>query len=322
MDLSIIIPIKDERDNLRPLHERLRRALEPLGLAYEVIVVDDGSVDGSFEVMQDLATADGRFKVVRLRRHFGQTAALQAGIDWSSGDVLVTMDGDLQNDPGDIPNLLDKLAEGYDAVLGQRANRQDHLFIRKIPSFLGNWLIRKVTGVQIKDMGCTLRALRRDLAEALPLYGELHRFVPVLAQQYGGRLVQVPVRHYPRVAGKTKYNLTRTVRVILDLITVKFLHSYLTRPMHVMGIPGLLAMALGGVSLLATIWIKWHSGIFMTGNPLLLLSALLELIGIQFISMGLLGEVLTRTYFESQGKTAYSVRTTLNLDQPVKRRAA
>jgi glycosyltransferase involved in cell wall biosynthesis len=322
MNLSVVIPIKDERDNLRPLHERLRAALDPLGLSYEVIIVDDGSDDGSFRVLQELAASDSRLKVVQLRRNFGQTPALQAGIDFSSGDVLVTMDGDLQNDPADIPVLLDKLAEGYDAVLGLRANRQDDLFIRKIPSLLGNWLIRKVTGVQIKDMGCTLRALRRDLAESLPLYGELHRFVPVLAQQSGGRLAQIPVRHHPRTAGKTKYNLTRTVRVVLDLITVKFLHSYLTRPMHVMGLAGLLAMATGGVTLLATVWMKSHSGIFMTGNPLLHLSIMLEVIGVQFISMGLLGEVLTRTYFESQGKTAYAVRSTLNVEPPVQRRAA
>jgi glycosyltransferase involved in cell wall biosynthesis len=259
---------------------------------------------------------------VRLRRNFGQTPALQAGIDWSTGQVLVTMDGDLQNDPTDIPMLLNKLAEGYDAVLGLRAKRQDHLFVRKLPSLLGNWLIRKVTGVPIRDMGCTLRALRRDLAEALPLYGELHRFVPVLAQQYGGRLVQVPVRHHARVAGKTKYNLTRTVRVMLDLITLKFLHSYLTRPMHIMGLAGFISMGLGVVSLFGTIWMKAHSGLFMTGNPLLLLSAMLELIGVQFISMGLLGELLMRTYFESQGKTSYAVRSTLNLEPPVQRRAA
>jgi glycosyltransferase involved in cell wall biosynthesis len=322
MDLSVVIPIKDERDNLRPLHERLHRALDPLGIRYELIVVDDGSTDGSYAILEDLAACDPLVKVVRLRRNFGQTPALQAGIDWSTGQVLVTMDGDLQNDPADIPMLLNKLAEGYDAVLGLRAKRQDHLLIRKIPSLLGNWLIRKVTSVPIKDMGCTLRALRRDLAEALPLYGELHRFVPVLAQQYGGRLVQVPVRHHPRVAGKTKYNLTRTVRVMLDLITIKFLHSYLTRPMHIMGLAGLISMGLGVISLLGTIWMKAHSGLFMTGNPLLLLSAMLELIGVQFISMGLLGELLMRTYFESQGKTSYAVRSTLNLEQPIQRRAA
>jgi glycosyltransferase involved in cell wall biosynthesis len=322
MNLSVVIPIKDERDNLETLHDRLRQALDPLGLSYEVIIVDDGSTDGSFSLLERLAATDPRLKVVRLRRNFGQTAALQAGIDWSCGDVLVTMDGDLQNDPADIGRLIDKLNEGYDAVLGLRANRQDHLLIRKIPSYLGNWLIRKVTGVHIKDMGCTLRAMRRDLAEALPLYGELHRFVPVLAQQFGGRLAQIPVRHHPRIAGKTKYNLTRTVRVVLDLITVKFLHSYLTRPMHVMGLAGLVSMGLGLLSLLVTIYMKSHAHIFMTGNPLLLLSVMLELLGVQFISLGLLGEVMARTYFESQGKTSYTVRSTLNLDPPAKRRAA
>ncbi len=322
MDLSVIIPIKDERDNLDPLAEQVRQALQPLGLAYEIIFVDDGSVDGSHACLEKLAAGDSRVKVVRLRRNFGQTAALQAGIDWSCGDVLVTLDGDLQNDPADIPRLLEKLTEGFDAVLGQRANRQDHVLIRKIPSLMGNWLIRKVTGVHVKDMGCTLRAMRRDLAEALPLYGEMHRFVPVLAQQYGARLAQIPVRHHPRQAGKTKYNLTRTFRVVLDLITIKFLHSYLTRPMHILGLAGLVSMGLGVVSLLATIWMKAHRGIFMTGNPLLLLSVLLELVGVQFISMGLIGEVLSRTYFESQGKTAYAVRGTLNLEVPTKRKAA
>jgi len=189
---------------------------------------------------------------------------------------------------------------------------------------LGNWLIRAVTGVRIKDMGCTLRAMRRDLAEALPLYGEMHRFIPVLAQMHGARVTQVDVRHHPRTAGKTKYNLTRTVRVILDLITVKFLHSYLTRPMHVMGLAGLASMALGAVSFLSVLWMKYGAArpVNMTGNPFLLLSALLALVGIQFISMGLLGELLARTYFESQGKAAYVVRATLNLTPPEERRRA
>jgi glycosyltransferase involved in cell wall biosynthesis len=322
MDLSVVIPIKDERDNLRPLHERLCQALAGLPLSWEVVFVDDGSQDGSFAVLQELATADPRVKVVQLRRNFGQTAALQAGIDWSSGDILVTMDGDLQNDPADIPQLLDKLREGYDAVLGLRAQRQDSFWLRKLPSLVANWLIRRVTGVPIKDMGCTLRALRRDLADSLPLYGEMHRFVPVLAQQAGARLAQIPVRHHPRIAGKTKYNLSRTFRVLLDLITVKFLYHYLTRPMHVLGLAGLVSMALGVVSLIATVVMKWSTGLFMTGNPLLLLSVMLELIGVQFISLGLLGELLTRTYFESQGKPAYAVRTTLNLSAPTRQRRA
>jgi len=322
MDLSIIIPIKDERDNLRRLHELVGQTMTSLRRSYEVIFVDDGSTDGSSAILEDLAQRDKHVKVVRLRRNFGQSAALQAGIDYSSGDVLITMDGDLQNDPADIPVLLDKLNEGYDAVLGQRARRQDNFLIRKLPSLAANWLIRKVTGSTIKDMGCTLRAMRRHLAESLPLYGEMHRFVPVLAQQYGGRLAQIPVRHHPRTAGKTKYNLTRTFRVLLDLITIKFLHSYLTRPMHVMGLAGLISMGLGVVSLLATVWMKSRFGTFMTGNPLLLLSALLELIGVQLISLGLIGEMMTRTYFESQGKAAYTVRTTLNLEGSEQRKAA
>jgi len=322
MDLSIVVPIKDERDNIKPLHERVRHSLDPLGLRYELVLVDDGSIDGSYTEMEQLAAADDRVRVVRLRRNFGQSAALQAGIDYSCGNVIATMDGDLQNDPADIPMLLERLGEGYDAVLGERAMRQDGFLIRKIPSYCGNWLIRKVTGVAIKDMGCTLRVLRRDLAECLTLYGEMHRFVPVLAQQAGARMLQVPVRHHRRHAGKTKYNLTRTFRVILDLITVKFLHTYVTRPMHAMGLAGLVAIGLGFVSLLATMLMKWINGTYMTGNPLLLLSAMLVLIGVQFISQGLLGEMVTRTYFESQGKPSYSVRTVLNLEARERRRAA
>jgi glycosyltransferase involved in cell wall biosynthesis len=328
--LSVVIPIKDEIDNLRPLHERLCRALDPLlgpgGRLrdYEILFVDDGSGDGSFATLAELAGRDPRVKVIQLRRNFGQTPALRAGIDHSCGDVLVTMDGDLQNDPADIPRLLDKLDEGYDAVFGRRARRKDNLLIRKVPSLAANWLIRKVTGVSVKDMGCTLRALRRELAEALPLYGELHRFVPVLAQMHGARVVQVDVDHHPRTAGQTKYNLTRTIRVLLDLITVKFLHTYLTRPMHVLGTAGLASMALGVVSLLATMWMKYcaRNPVFLTGNPLLLLSVLLELVGVQLISMGLLGEVMTRTYFESQGKKSYTIRAVLNLQEDPQRKAA
>ncbi|MFO0845065.1 MAG: glycosyltransferase family 2 protein [Gemmataceae bacterium] len=326
--LSVVIPIKDEKDNLRPLHDRLRAALDPLVgrdlTDYEVVIVDDGSTDGSFAVEQDLAAMDRRVKVVALTRNYGQTPALRAGIDWSRGDVLVTMDGDLQNDPGDIPMLLAKMAEGHDAVFGLRKRRQDKLFVRKLPSLAGNWLIRKVTGVTIKDMGCTLRAMRRELAEALPLYGELHRFVPVLAKMHGASVVQVDVNHHPRVAGKTKYTLSRSVRVLLDLITVKFLHSYVTRPMHALGIPGLACMGLGVVCFLATLGMKYLSRhpVFLTGNPLLHLGVMLEMMGAQFISMGLLGELLARTYFESQGKSAYNVRATFNLDDSEKRRAA
>jgi glycosyltransferase involved in cell wall biosynthesis len=322
MDLSIIVPIRDERDNLTPLYERLSAAVAPLGRTYEIVLVDDGSGDGSYAVLQALAARDTHVKVVRLQRNYGQSAALQAGIDWSTGAVLVTLDGDLQNDPADIPMLLDKFAEGYDAVLGLRANRQDRLFVRKVPSAIGNWVIRKVTGAQVKDLGCTLRVMRREVAEAIPLYGEMHRFIAVLAQQAGARMVQVPVRHHPRVAGTTKYTLSRTFRVLLDLITVKFLHSYLTRPMHVMGFPGLVSIFLSFLSGLGTVWMKLFHDTDMTGNPLLLLSVLLAVVGMQFLSMGLIGELMTRTYFESQGKRAYAVRETLNADQAPRRQAA
>src|SRR5262245_4506726 len=322
MDLSLVIPIKDEQDNVAALHERCTAAVAPLGRSYEIVLVDDGSVDGSFAALQRIAAGDPHVKVVRLKRNFGQSAAMQAGLDWSTGDVIITLDGDLQNDPADIPMMLAHLETGCDAVLGLRAKRQDNLWIRKIPSLLGNWLIRKVTGVKIKDLGCTLRVMKRELAESIPLYGEMHRFIPVLAQQAGARLIQVPVRHHPRTAGKTKYTLSRTFRVLLDLITVKFLHSYLTRPMHVMGLAGLCSMFLGFLSLVLTVWMKAQFRTNMTGNPFLLLSAILVVIGVQFISLGLIGELMTRTYFESQGKRSYTVRNTLNVEAPVRRKAA
>jgi glycosyltransferase involved in cell wall biosynthesis len=322
MKLSVVIPIKDERENLRPLRKQLIEALTPFAIDFEIVFVDDGSGDGSFAILAAMAKEDSRVRVVGLRRNFGQSAAMKAGIDWSTGEVIVTMDGDMQNDAADIPMLLTRLDEGYDAVLGLRAKRQDHLIFRKIPSLMANWLIRKVTGTPIRDLGCTLRAMRRELAEALPLYGEMHRFVPVLAQQYGARIVQVPVRHHPRRAGKTKYTITRTFRVLLDLITVQFLHSYLTRPMHVLGLGGLMSMALGFLSLLTTIWMKSRYGTFMTGNPFLHLSVMLELVGVQFISLGLISELMMRTYFESQGKAAYAVRKTINIEAPAARKAA
>lgn len=327
-----MIPIKDEKDNLGPLHERLVAALNPLlsptavtPLAdYELLFIDDGSTDGSHAVLEELARKDARVKVVRLRRNFGQTPALRAGIDFSRGDVLVTMDGDLQNDPADIPRLLEVLEQGNDAVFGRRANRQDDYLVRKLPSRIANWVIRKTTGTNVHDLGCTLRAMRRELAESLPLYGEMHRFVAVLCQMQGAKVAQIDVTHHARTAGKTKYGLSRTFRVVLDLITVKFLHGYLTRPMHVMGLAGLTCMALGVVALVATVAMKYlcTPPLFMTGNPLLLLSVMLELVGVQLIGMGLLGEVLSRTYFESQGKSAYLVRSTTNLDPPDEQRRA
>src|SRR5438477_4742610 len=250
MLLSVVVPVKDERDNVRRLTERVREALRECG-AWELVFVDDGSTDGTFAELESAAAADERVKVVRLRRNFGQSAATQAGLDAAAGDVVVTMDGDLQNDPADIPLLVAKLGEGYDAVLGRRENRQDKLLLRKVPSLVGNWLIRKVLDIPFRDFGCTLRAMRREVANGLPLYGEMHRFITALVLQQGAHVTQVPVRHHPRTAGRSKYTLSRTVRVVLDLMTVKFLASYQTRPMHLFGGTGLGLLFLGGLGLVA-----------------------------------------------------------------------
>ncbi len=321
--LSVIVPLKDERDNLGILHGKIAEALSPilgrLILDYEVVFVDDGSTDGSDRILADIARKDPRTRMVRLRRNFGQTPALQAGIDHSLGSLIATLDGDLQNDPADLPAMIEQLQADpdapLDAVFGERARRQDALLIRKIPSRIANWLIRYVTGSPIRDMGCTIRVFRRELAESLPLYGEMHRFIPVLCLMHGARIMQVPVRHHARIHGQTKYNLTRTFRVILDLITIKFLSSFVTRPMHLMGGCGLASLCLGLVFLITAIIMKSTSGIFLTGNPFLLLSALMVMVAFQFFSMGLLGELLTRTYFESTRRRAYTVRSTLNLPQ-------
>jgi glycosyltransferase involved in cell wall biosynthesis len=322
--LSIVVPVKDERENVRPLAERVREALRDAG-PWELVFVDDGSTDGTFAELEAAAAADARVKVVRLRRNVGQSAATQAGLDAAAGDVIVTMDGDLQNDPADIPLLLAKLDEGYDAVLGQRQRRQDKLLLRKVPSLAANWLIRKVLGVPFRDFGCTLRAIRRDVADGLTLYGEMHRFVTALVLQQGARVAQVPVRHHPRTAGRSKYNLTRTVRVLLDLLTVKFLGSYQTRPMHVFGSLGLGCIGLGFACLVAAVVMKYTTGPGMTANPLFLVGAVAGLTGVQFLSLGLVGEVLTRVYFESQGKRPYAVRERRNLDpvpEPIGNRRA
>jgi len=312
--LSVVVPLKDECENVRPLVDRVREALRESG-EWELVLVDDGSTDGTFAELEAVAASEPRVKVVRLRRNFGQSAATQAGLDAAEGDIVVTMDGDLQNDPADIPLMVAKLDEGYDAVLGQRLNRQDKLLLRKVPSLCANWLIRKVLAVPFKDFGCTLRVMRRDVASGLMLYGEMHRFITALVMQQGGKVTQVPVRHHPRTAGKSKYNLTRTVRVLLDLMTVKFQGSYQTRPMHLFGLFGLMCLLFGFLGVGASVVMKYTSGPGMTANPLFLLGSVASLIGVQFVSLGLMGEVLTRVYFESQGKRPYVVREGRNLNR-------
>jgi glycosyltransferase involved in cell wall biosynthesis len=321
--LSVVIPIKNERENVEALHQHVTESLAEVP-AWELILVDDGSTDQSFEIMSQIAANDPRTKVIRLRRNYGQAAAMQAGIDAAVGDLVATMDGDLQNDASDLPLMMAKLEEGYDVVLGERVRRQDGFVLRKLPSRLANAIIRKVTGLPFRDFGCATRVMRSEIARDLKIYGEMHRFIPVLANQLGARITQLPVKHHARRAGTSKYGLGRTGRVVLDLLTVKFISGYLTRPMHFMGGVGLSIFSLGVLSLMATVAMKVVSGIDMTGNPLLLLSALLALVGMQFLSVGLLGEVLMRTYFESQGKAPYSIRETRNYEPNGKhdRRAA
>ena len=316
--LSIVVPVKDERANVRPMFHRTADALGD-STDWELLYVDDGSTDGTDQELASLAEEDPRVKVVRLRRNFGQSAAMQAGFDHAAGDIIVTIDGDLQNDPADIPIMLAKLNEGYDVVLGERAARKDKFLLRKVPSRAANWLIRKVTRVPFRDFGCTLRVMRREVVEGLTLYGEMHRFITAFAVQQGARVIQVPVKHHPRVAGQSKYDLSRTVRVMLDLMTVKFLAAYQTRPMHLFGTLGLLLLGLGTLGLSIAVVMKYTTGPGMTQNPLTTLGVMAELMGVQFLSLGLMGEVLARIYYESQGKPSYTVRETRNLQLPAPR---
>ena len=320
MRVSVVVPVKDERDNVRPLAEQVRDALA--GRSWELIFVDDGSGDDTFAQIDAMAAVDPRVKCVRLRRCFGQSAATKAGIDAATGDVIVTMDGDLQNDPADIPALLAKLAEGNDAVLGLRANRQDGFMLRKLPSGIANAIIRKVLAIPFKDFGCALRAVRVEFLRDISLYGEMHRFITALLIQQGAKVVQVPVRHHPRQAGQSKYTLSRTIRVVLDLMTVKFLGSFQTRPMHLFGTVGLGSGGVGMLFLMISLIMKYTTGPGMTANPLFLLGAVMVLMAMQFLTLGLIGEVAARTYFESQGKTSYSVRERRNLGEAAMRQAA
>lgn len=312
MDLSVVVPIYFEEDNIRPLYEAITAALNPTGLSYEIICVDDGSGDSSFPLLKELAATDQRLRVIRFRRNFGQTAAMAAGFEAARGAVIVPMDGDLQNDPADIPLLLEKIAEGYDVVSGWRKDRQDTFINRKLPSMIANGLISRLTDVHLHDYGCTLKAYRREVLEGIGLYGEMHRFVPALASRIGAKVTELPVRHHPRLHGTSKYGISRTVRVVLDLLTVKFLLSYATKPIQLFGKWGiyslLLACGTGG----ATVYMKLFANTSMNRNPLLILTAFLLFMGVQFITLGLLGELNARTYYESQGKPIYSVRERLN----------
>ncbi|HEX7450005.1 MAG TPA: glycosyltransferase family 2 protein [Pirellulales bacterium] len=312
MSISIVVPIYNERENVEPLYMALTQTARSLGQPYELLLVDDGSTDGTSEALDRLAAADAAAKVVHFRRNFGQTAALSAGIHLAAGDVVVTLDADLQNDPADIPVLLARLDEGCDLVHGWRRDRQDAFLSRKLPSKIANGLIARVTGFAVHDLGCTLKAMRREVADELQLYGEMHRFIPILAHWRGARCAEVVIHHHPRRHGKSKYGISRTLRVLLDLLTVKYMIQYQSSPMRLFGGLGLASLTAGGLSAVATLTMKLGHGVDMTGNPLLLLTVFATLAGLQFLMLGLLGEVCVRTYYESQGKQPYAIRSLVN----------
>jgi glycosyltransferase involved in cell wall biosynthesis len=307
-EISVVVPIFNERENLPLLIESIATALQNYQLSYEIICIDDGSQDGSAELLRQLAGTRPDLIGVILRRNYGQTPAIAAGFQQARGKIIVTLDGDLQNDPQDIPQLLDKLKEGYDLVSGWRKNRQDDALTRLLPSKIANWIIGRVTGVKLNDYGCSLKAYRSDLIADLNLYGELHRFLPALAYLEGARIAEIPVQHHARRYGKSKYGLGRTFRVLMDLFTIFFMKKFLTRPMHIFGSWGLISMVLGIVAGGYLTFLKLFLGQSIGERPLLILAVLLLLTGVQLFCFGLLAELLMRTYHESQKRPIYRIR--------------
>lgn len=310
MTLSIVIPLFNEGENIKELHEKLKKTLDPLKKEYEILFVDDGSTDKTLSILEEIQAHDKHVLVLSLRRNFGQTAAFAAGFDFARGDVIFTMDGDLQNDPADIPKLLE-LMKDNDLVSGWRKKRKDPFLTRRLPSRIANWLISNVTGVKLHDYGCSLKAYRRDVIKNLKLYGEMHRFIPAVASWYGVRIAEVETVHYPRLKGSSKYGISRTIKVVLDLITVKFLQSFSTKPIQFFGPVGMFSGMLG---FLVSVYLTVDKIVFnhdIGGRPLLLFGALLIIVGIQLIGMGLLGEMIVRVYHESQRKPIYVIKKIL-----------
>ena len=313
-ELSLFLPVLDEEENLRPMHAKIGQALDALGKTAEVIYVDDGSTDKSLEILKEIAGEDARVRVISLRRNYGQTAAMSAGIDAAKGDILIPMDADLQNDPADIKRLLDKLDEGYDVVSGWRKNRQDKLISRKIPSQIANRIISWIGGVKLHDYGCSLKAYRRDVIQDVKLYGEMHRFIPIYASWAGARVTEIPVDHHARTMGKSKYGISRTIKVVFDLMTIKFMASYQTKPIYVFGTFGMIAFFL---SLIAGVWaivLKFYGTSFIL-TPLPVITVVMLAISVQFFLMGLLAELSVRTYHESQDKAIYAVREKVGFNE-------
>jgi glycosyltransferase involved in cell wall biosynthesis len=307
---SVVVPFYNEQENIPPLYMKLTEVMDSIGEPYELVFVDDGSKDNTFKVLSDIYEHDRRVNLIRLRRNFGQTPALKAGFDFARGEVIISMDGDLQHDPEEIPKFLEKIEEGYDLVSGWRYARRDHWLMRQIPSRTANWLMAKLSGVDLHDFGTTFKAYRREILQEIQLYGELHRFIPALASTTGARIVEVPIENLRRKAGRSNYGISRTIRVFLDLVMVKFLLDYSTRPLQFFGLLGL-AGAGTGLLIGAYVLFKklyYHMSVMTQHGPLLLLSIALLVSGIQFISMGLLGEIMARTYYESQNKPIYALR--------------
>ncbi len=313
-ELSLFLPVLNEEDNLRPMHEKIRAALDELGKAAEVIYVDDGSTDKSLAVLREIAASDSRVRVILLRRNYGQTAAMSAGIDAAKGNILIPMDADLQNDPADIKRLLDKLDEGYDVVSGWRKNRQDKLISRKIPSQIANRIISWIGGVPLHDYGCSLKAYRRDVIQDVKLYGEMHRFIPIYAAWAGARVTEIPVDHHARTMGKSKYGISRTIKVVFDLITIKFMAEYHTKPIYVFGTFGMLAFFISMITGVWAIILKLFYGTSFILTPLPIIAVVMLAISVQFFLMGLLAELLVRTYHESQDKAIYAVREKIGFE--------
>jgi glycosyltransferase involved in cell wall biosynthesis len=311
--VSVVIPIFNEEENITPLYRELKAVLVGMRTKYEVIFVDDGSDDGSNEILQRLAQEDKGIKVIQFRKNFGQTAALAAGVENAQGEIIITMDGDGQNDPRDIPRLLERLDEGYDVASGWRKNRKDPLLNKRFPSALANKLISWLTRVKLHDYGCTLKAYRRDILKDVRLYGEMHRFIPAYASWVGARITEMEVAHHPRRHGRSKYGLSRTPSIILDLITILFLQRYSTKPIRLFGGAGMILFALGGLTGLFVLLRKlvW-GGIWI--SPMILISFLFITMGVMFILLGLIAEIIIRTYHESQGKPIYAIKSAVNLD--------
>ena len=309
--ISLILPVYNEEENLVIQYDKIKQALARLKYSFEIIFVDDGSTDFSPSILKEIAAKDKQVKIILFRRNFGQTPAMAAGIEYSSGEIILFMDADLQNDPEDIGSLVSKINEGYDVVSGWRVNRKDSL-IRKIPSKIANWLISKISGIKLHDLGCSLKAYRGDVLRQVHLYGEMHRFIPIHVSWIGASIAEIPVNHNPRIYGRSKYGLKRIFKVLLDLVTVKFLGSYSTKPIYMFGGLGLIMIFLGIFCGIAVIVMKYTTGIYMTGNPLLSLTILFIIMGSLFIQMGILAELLIRIYHESKHTHPYHIGETIN----------